>query len=151
MSALLTTLGALAAALDIAAASAGSIAIAQAGPDAGPNVGKDTGAKTDTPLSPGDGAGRWTLSTKGGAVCAVTLKTAPAPGPAYAADISQGCRDAYPLTGATGWKPTADGMALVGPDAAPAVTFERWSDSLFVSHRSSGVDLQLTRGVPPPA
>ena len=147
MSALLTTLGALAAAIDIAAASAGTIAVAQAAPAAH----EDTGAKTDTPLSPSDGAGMWTLSAKGGAICTVSLKTTPAPGGAFRAEISKACRDAYPLAGATGWKPIADGMALVGPDGAPAVTFSRWSDSLFVSHRSSGVDLQLTRGAPPPA
>jgi len=26
--------------------------------------------------------------------------------------------------------------------------FNRWSNSLFVSHRSSGVDVQLMRGTP---
>jgi len=147
MSALLTTIGVLAAALDIAAGSAATIALAQPASPAH----EDTGAKTDTPLSPKDGAGKWTLSSKGGVVCYITLKTARSPGGGYLADIEQPCRDAYPLAGSTGWTPTADGVALVGPDGSPAVTFSRWSDSLLVSHRSSGVDLQLTRGAPPPA
>jgi hypothetical protein len=28
------------------------------------------------------------------------------------------------------------------------IAFNRWSNSLFVSHRSSGVDIQLKRGAP---
>ena len=43
-------------------------------------------------------------------------------------------------------------MRLVSADGAPLLSFNRWSNSLFVSHRSSGVDVQLRRGkgpVPP--
>jgi len=30
----------------------------------------------------------------------------------------------------------------------PVIAFNRWSNSLFVSHRASGVDVQLKRGPP---
>ena len=46
----------------------------------------------------------------------------------------------------TGWAPTGDGMALTGSDGHVLIAFSRWSNSLFVSHRASGFDLQLRRG-----
>ena len=51
-------------------------------------------------------------------------------------------------TSPTGWQPTRDGMQLVSADGQPVIAFHRWSNSLFVSHRSSGVDVQLRRGGP---
>jgi hypothetical protein len=39
-------------------------------------------------------------------------------------------------------------MALTGVDGQVLAPFNRWSNSLFVSHRSSGVDVQLMRGPP---
>ena len=45
-------------------------------------------------------------------------------------------------------RPTKDGMQLIGADGQPVIAFHRWSNSLFVSHRSSGVDIQLRRGGP---
>ncbi|MBS0332837.1 MAG: hypothetical protein JSS35_08730, partial [Proteobacteria bacterium] len=44
------------------------------------------------------------------------------------------------------WQPTADGMELMGADGKPVMAFHRWSNSLFVSHRRSGGDIQLRRG-----
>jgi hypothetical protein len=39
-------------------------------------------------------------------------------------------------------------MSLVDSDGQTVLGFSRWSNSLFVSHRSSGVDVQLKRGAP---
>jgi hypothetical protein len=39
-------------------------------------------------------------------------------------------------------------MNLTGADGQVLVGFNRWSDSLLVSHPSSGVDVQLRRGGP---
>jgi hypothetical protein len=39
-------------------------------------------------------------------------------------------------------------MALTGANGQALAPFNRWSNSLFVSHRSSGVDVQLMRGPP---
>jgi hypothetical protein len=48
------------------------------------------------------------------------------------------------------WQATGDGMALTG--SGPAIAFHRWSNSLFVSRRDTGLDIQLRRGGPvPPA
>jgi hypothetical protein len=49
---------------------------------------------------------------------------------------------------ATGRVPqaSADGMKLIGQDGQPAMAFGRWSNSLFVSHQSTGQDVSLQRG-----
>ena len=39
-------------------------------------------------------------------------------------------------------------MALTGADGQVLMRFDRWSNSLFVSRRTSGDDLQLMRGAP---
>jgi hypothetical protein len=41
-------------------------------------------------------------------------------------------------------------MALTDPGGKTILAFHRWSNSLFVSHRASGVDVQLRRGGPVP-
>ena len=39
-----------------------------------------------------------------------------------------------------------DGAALVDGQGQVLIDFNRWSNSLLVSHQSSGVDVQLRRG-----
>jgi len=95
------------------------------------------------PLSPAEAAGGWTVETGGHAVCMVTLTAS------HGATVGNGCGDVLPA-GITGWSATADGMALTGAGGQVLAPFNRWSNSLFVSHRSSGVDVQLMRGGPNP-
>jgi hypothetical protein len=93
------------------------------------------------PLSPGDAAGTWTIEADGHSVCTLQLgadksvKAASACGPVLSA-------------APTAWAPTNDGMKLVGSGGQTVLGFGRWSNSLFVAHRSSGTDVQLRRGVP---
>lgn len=90
------------------------------------------------PLTPAEAAGTWTVSSAGHDLCVLTL------GAAHTAKAASACGDALP--GApTGWRPTGDGMQLTGASGQPVLAFHRWSNSLFVSHRSSGVDIQLRR------
>ena len=93
------------------------------------------------PLTPAEAAGAWTLESAGHAICTLQL------GADHSARAASDCAGALP--GApTGWRPTADGMALLGAGGQPLLGFNRWSNSLFVSHRASGVDVQLRRGGP---
>jgi len=97
-----------------------------------------------TPLSPAEAAGAWTLESGGHSLCMIKLEARPA-GAGYAAQAQPSCRQT--LGGeAAGWKPTHDGMSLVTADGASLLRFARWSNSLFVSHQASGVDVQLRRG-----
>jgi|HubBroStandDraft_2_1064218.scaffolds.fasta_scaffold299829_1 hypothetical protein len=93
------------------------------------------------PLSPSEAAGAWTVETGGHAICIIQLTAA------HGAKVGDNCGDSLPA-GITGWSTTADGMALTGADGQVLAPFNRWSNSLFVSHRSSGVDVQLMRGPP---
>ena len=104
-----------------------------------------------TPLRPTDAGGTWTLETKGADVCRLELSGATVSAGVYGARVPATCGDLVPA-GVQGWAPTADGMALVGSGGARLIAFNRWSNSLFVSHRSSGEDIQLRRGgaVKPP-
>ena len=95
------------------------------------------------PLSPAEAAGGWTVETSGHAVCMITLTAS------HGATVGNGCGDALP-SGITNWAATGDGMALSGADGQVLASFSRWSNSLFVSHRSGGVDVQLMRGGPHP-
>jgi hypothetical protein len=106
---------------------------------AGPVAAEDREA--GVPLSPAEAAGAWTLESAGHAVCAIRL------GADHSAHAASDCAGALPGPPA-GWRPTADGMALVGADGQALLGFNRWSNSLFVSHRASGVDVQLRRGGP---
>jgi hypothetical protein len=116
----------------------GAAAVGQSAPPSDPQAG--------TPLEPADAAGPWTLSSKGGAICAVTLQSKPDARGIYGVTVPQACQDAYAMSAVTAWKPTGDGMAFTGPDGSTVVAFNRWSNSLLVSKRSSGSDLQLMRG-----
>jgi hypothetical protein len=93
------------------------------------------------PLTPTEAAGSWTVETGGHAICMIQLTAA------HGAKVGDNCGDSLPA-GVTGWSTTADGMALTGVDGQVLAPFNRWSNSLFVSHRSSGVDVQLMRGPP---
>ena len=96
------------------------------------------------PLTPAEAAGAWTLESGGVDLCVVTLGAAKAGG-GYAAKANQACGNAL-LGSPAAWQPTPDGMQLVDAGGKRLIAFNRWSNSLFVSHRSSGVDVQLKRG-----
>jgi hypothetical protein len=95
-------------------------------------------------LEPGAVADAWLLQSHGRVVCRLTLSSRATKAGPYGAEIPDDCRAALP-PGATGWKPAADGIALVGADGAVLVAFDRWSESLFVSTGAGAPDLQLSR------
>ena len=102
-----------------------------------------------TPLAPADAAGPWTLEASGRTLCVVTLGKDKVDDTSFAVRVPAACGDALPST-LVGWAPTPDGMSLMGAGGERLIGFNRWSNSLLVSHRSSGVDLQLQRGGPNP-
>jgi hypothetical protein len=97
------------------------------------------------PLTPAEAAGGWTVEVSGRGVCMITLSGQKS-GAGYAAKAGD-CGTTIPGT-PVAWQPTHDGMQLVGADGQAIIAFNRWSNSLFVSHRKSGVDIQLKRGAP---
>ncbi|THD70932.1 AprI/Inh family metalloprotease inhibitor [Phenylobacterium sp.] len=89
------------------------------------------------PLTPKEAVGAWTVSSGGQDLCVLTL------GAGHTVRAASSCGDA--LTSApTTWQATSDGMQLMA-GGQPVLAFHRWSNSLFVSHRASGVDIQLRR------
>ena len=100
-----------------------------------------------TPLAPKDAAGPWTVESGGHPICVIQLLATKAGNAGFAVRTPGDCGGALP-TSIAGWTPTGDGMALVGSDGQVVLAFNRWSNSLFVSHRASGIDLQLQRGGP---
>jgi Protease inhibitor Inh len=92
------------------------------------------------PLTSAEAAGVWTLASGGRDQCHLTL------GATHSVKADAGCREILP--GPTGWQATRDGMALTDSGGKTILAFHRWSNSLFVSHRASGVDVQLRRGGP---
>jgi hypothetical protein len=104
---------------------------------------QDVQHETGVPLSPGEAAGGWTLESSGQPICTVRLTAR------YGAASDGRCGDALPAAVA-GWRPTSDGMALTDSSGQVVMPFSRWSNSLFVSKRTSGEDLQLMRGGPWP-
>lgn len=97
-------------------------------------------------IRPGEIADAWLLQSHGKALCHLTLSGRATKAGPYGADIPADCASALPA-GASGWKPTPDGLALVGADGAVLIAFDRWSESLFVS-AGPGPDLQLARASP---
>ena len=97
------------------------------------------------PLQPSEAAGRWTIETKGQDICTLTLGTKRLAPAQYDVSGAAACNAVLPQP-VSAWTPTRDGMAFVGPGGATSIAFNRWSNSLFVSHPSSGVDIQLKRG-----
>ena len=100
--------------------------------------------ETGVPLVPREAAGSWTLESGGHSICVVRLGAEKSAAGAYRAE-AQGCGEALPA-GVTGWTPAPDGMNLVDARGTTLIDFGRWSNSLLVSHRSSGEDIQLRRG-----
>jgi len=98
------------------------------------------------PLAPSDAAGTWSLESGGHTLCRVKLGTEKTAG-GYALQTPATCQGGLPAQ-AVAWTPTHDGMALVDASGTALIRFNRWSNSLFVSHRSSGEDVQLRRGGP---
>jgi len=103
------------------------------------------GVEPGAPLAPKDAAGAWTLESGGRSLCVLKLSDQKAGKGGFAVQVPATCGDTLPAH-VIGWSPTSDGMTLIGPDGQALIAFNRWSDSLFVSHRSSGVDVQLRRG-----
>jgi hypothetical protein len=102
------------------------------------------------PLPVSDAAAQpWTLESGGHSVCVVRLGAQTAGGGVYHADIPAGCGQVLPASVA-GWKPVTDGAALVDGQGQILIDFNRWSNSLLVSHRSNGIDVQLRRGASNP-
>jgi hypothetical protein len=99
------------------------------------------------PLSPAEAAGVWTVESGGRSICTVDLSAEKA-GAGYGAKASGACGDTLKGTPA-GWTPTNDGISLMDASGQSLIRFNRWSNSLFVSHTSSGVDIQLRRGGKP--
>jgi len=93
------------------------------------------------PLTPAEAAGAWTVETGGHATCMIRLTAD------HLAEVGDRCSGVLPAD-VSGWAATADGMALTGAGGQVLTPFDRWSNSLFVSQRSSGVDVQLMRGPP---
>jgi len=98
------------------------------------------------PLTPAEAAGAWTLDAGSRPACVLTLGAQKA-GAGYAVKAGGNCSAVLSGTPAA-WQPTADGMRLVDAGGQTLIAFNRWSNSLFVSHRSSGKDVQLRRGTP---
>ncbi len=115
--------------------------LAGAGLLAGASIAIAEDNEAGVPLKPAEAAGPWTIESGGHALCTLTL------GAGHTVKAPATCGDVLPTT-PTGWQPTKDGMQLVGADGQPVIAFHRWSNSLFVSRRSSGVDIQLRRGGP---
>jgi len=91
------------------------------------------------PLTPAEAAGAWTVASQGQDLCVLTM------GAEHTVETPRSCSDALPGK-PTGWRPTRDGMEMVDAGGKALIAFHRWSNSLFVSHRASGVDIQLRRG-----
>ncbi len=104
---------------------------------AGPALAEDNEA--GVPLSAAEAAGAWTLESGGHDLCVVTL------GARYTAKADHACGDILPGD-PVAWQATRDGMQLLGTGGQSLLAFNRWSNSLFVAHRSSGLDVQLKRG-----
>lgn len=115
-------------------------ALAAAGLLAGATAAATEDNEAGVPLSPAEAAGPWTVESGGHAVCTLTL------GAAHTVKAPATCGGALPAS-PTGWQATRDGMQLTA-NGQPVLAFHRWSNSLFVSHRASGVDIQLRRGAP---
>ena len=126
----------------IATIIAAGLAIAAAG-SAAARPDNEAGA----PLSAGEAVGAWTLESGGKSLCVMNLGADRAGRQSFTAQVPADCAGYLPV-GVAGWTPAVDGMALVNARGQSLIAFHRWSNSLFVSHRSSGEDVQLKRGGP---
>lgn len=101
------------------------------------------------PLAPSDAAGPWTVQLAGKELCVIKLESAKTASGVYGLRQPESCGAALPAN-LSGWAPNAHGMTLVGQDGQPAMSFGRWSNSLFVAHRGEGQDVSLQRGIAHP-
>jgi hypothetical protein len=98
------------------------------------------------PLRPADAAAQsWTLETRGQSICTIRLAATVVTKGVYRAEVPPDCGQVLP-PGVAGWRPVTDGAALVDGQGQVLIDFDQWSNSLLVSHRSSGIDIQLRRG-----
>ncbi len=98
------------------------------------------------PLKVNDAAAQgWTLESAGRSVCVVRLGAQPVSKGIYHTDIPADCGQVLP-PGVAGWRPVTDGAALVDGQGQILVDFDQWSNSLLVSRRAGGADVQLRRG-----
>jgi hypothetical protein len=98
------------------------------------------------PLKVNDAAAQaWTLESAGHSICVVRLGAEPVSKGVYHTDIPAGCGPVLPA-GVAGWRPVTDGAALVDGQGQILVDFDQWSNSLLVSRRAGGLDVQLRRG-----
>ncbi|HWE99299.1 MAG TPA: AprI/Inh family metalloprotease inhibitor [Caulobacteraceae bacterium] len=111
---------------------------------ASPAIAQTGDHEAGVPLTPAEAAGAWVLESGGHSLCALTLGTAKTGG-GYAVKRAADCTGNLPGQ-PVAWAPTGDGMKLVSASGQTVLAFGRWSNSLFVAHRSSGVDVQLRRG-----
>jgi hypothetical protein len=115
-------------------------ALAAAGLLAGATAATAEDNEAGVPLTPAEAAGAWTIEAGGHSLCTLTLSAA------HTVKAPATCGDAL-SSSPTGWQATRDGMQLIA-NGQPVLAFHRWSNSLFVSHRASGVDIQMRRGAP---
>ena len=97
------------------------------------------------PMKPHDAAaGPWTLRTRDHTICTLTLSGEPGGGGVYGVTIPRECGSEIP-PGVIGWKPSADGLALVGSDAAPVLDFNQWTPRDLVARRNVAPYLEMVR------
>jgi hypothetical protein len=100
--------------------------------------------------TPAGVADSWLVESHGQVLCALRLSNRKTKGGFFGAEVPAECGGALPA-GVAGWRPTADGVELVGAGGSTVIAFERWSESLFVSTGAGAPDLQLSRApIAPP-
>ncbi len=122
-----------------AAAAAAAILLATAGGAAAED--QEAGVS----LSPAEAVGAWTLETSGRSICVLKLGAQKAGPGIFKLEAPDSCGAALP-SGLAGWSPSPHGMNMVDAGGRALLGFGRWSNSLLVSHPSSGEDVQLRRG-----
>jgi hypothetical protein len=99
-----------------------------------------------TPLKSADAAAQpWTLERQGRSLCVIRLEDRALAHNVFKVDIPADCSGALPA-GVAAWTPATDGASLVDASGRVLVDFNRWSNSLLVANRASGLDAQLRRG-----
>jgi hypothetical protein len=102
--------------------------------------------QANIPLKPADAAAQpWTLEQQGRSLCVIRLGDSKNSSGAFEVSVPPDCGGNLPA-GIAAWRPVSDGAALVDADGRVLIDFNRWSNSLLVASRGSGVDLQLRRG-----
>lgn len=96
------------------------------------------------PAVPREMADAWRVESHGRTLCVVRLSDHASGAGVYGAQVPADCNNALPA-GVAGWKPTDDGLALVGADGSAILPMNRWSESLYVATGPNAPDLQLSR------